>query len=188
MTSTRYQIQWQGAEWREIHAIWWGRGLKSLMLRTSPSSDETAILVKEINSIKEKNLGFAWGSIKATSQERHRAPDYDHANLVESVWKYITFRIPYCQAAAWKTVFLGSSPKPYGGPFIRSLMGQSTVWIRNSAWYHPHDTVFYRYTRYTVYKSEWFTKAFTNILEKHQGQGTWSTLGLPVQSSSAGGM
>lgn len=43
------------------------------------------MLVKEINSIEEENLVFGWGSIKATLQERHRAPDYDHANLVESV-------------------------------------------------------------------------------------------------------
>lgn len=39
------------------------------MLRTSPSSGEMAVIVKEINSIKEKNLGFAWGSIKDTEPQ-----------------------------------------------------------------------------------------------------------------------
>lgn len=54
------------------------------MLRTSPSSDEMAVIVKEINSIKEKTWDLH-GAVLKLHRKKDRASDYNHANLVESV-------------------------------------------------------------------------------------------------------
>lgn len=153
------------------------------------------LIVNDINAFKKKNLGFFFqNNRKAALQKKLVLRELQNITLQiycsESVWKYRTFRVPCCNIAAYKTVFLGSALKPYERCFIyipwdsrHVELAEELPSTRNWFWKCTNYSILY-----TIYKSEWFTEASTNILENHWGQVIYSTRGHPIKSFSVGGM